>query len=362
MSKKANLVMVSAVVATSVLLSGCGLFGGDKTATEIDPPKDVTYVENEKALETEGKVTKDNTEKDKKAKETTADRKREVYLIDKNGYVVPQTLELPNEKGVAKQSLEYLIDGGPVSNLLPDGFRAVLPADTRVLGTKLESDGTMIADFSPEFATYKKEDELRILQAITWTLTQFDGVEKVKIRINGYDKDTMPVNNTPISKGLSRADGINFDNTGVVNITQTKAATVYYLAQNGKHTYYVPVTKRIKADEKDKFTAIVNELVEGPSSSSGLVTDFNPDAQLVAAPKYADGELTLTFNENIFGSIEGNKVSQHVLDSLVLSLTEQKGVESVAIKVDGKKTLTDEKGKKLTKPVSRPKNVNTGSF
>ncbi|MGB3888395.1 MAG: sporulation protein, partial [Priestia megaterium] len=47
---------------------------------------------------------------------------------------------------------------------------------------------------------------------------------------------------------------------------------------------------------------------------------------------------------------------------LVLSLTEQKAVDSVAIKVNGKKTLKDEKGKKLTEPVSRPKNVNTGSF
>ncbi len=46
----------------------------------------------------------------------------------------------------------------------------------------------------------------------------------------------------------------------------------------------------------------------------------------------------------------------------MLSLTEQKAVDSVAIKVNGKKTLKDEKGKKLTEPVSRPKNVNTGSF
>lgn len=30
MSKKTNLIMVSAVVATSVLLSGCGMFGGEK--------------------------------------------------------------------------------------------------------------------------------------------------------------------------------------------------------------------------------------------------------------------------------------------------------------------------------------------
>ncbi|RBN37064.1 sporulation protein, partial [Priestia megaterium] len=162
MSKKTQLVLISAVVTTSVLLSGCGLFGGDNAAKEIDPPKDVTYVKDEKSLATEAKVTEAN-KKQSKAAETSAPTKRELYLIDKNGYVVPQTLEIPKSKGVAKQSLEYLVEGGPVTNLLPNNFRAVLPADTRVLGTKLESDGTMVADFSPEFAEYKKEDELRIL-------------------------------------------------------------------------------------------------------------------------------------------------------------------------------------------------------
>ena len=39
MSKKTNLIMVSAVVATSVLLSGCGMFGGEKTADfAFQPP------------------------------------------------------------------------------------------------------------------------------------------------------------------------------------------------------------------------------------------------------------------------------------------------------------------------------------
>ena len=51
-----------------------------------------------------------------------------------------------------------------------------------------------------------------------------------------------------------------------------------------------------------------------------------------------------------------------VLDSLVLSLTEQKGIESVVVTVDGKAELMSEDGKKLTEPVTRPENVNTGSF
>lgn len=360
MSKKAKTIVFSTILSSSVFLSGCGLFGGDEAVEEIDPPKDVSYVEDAEALEAAG--DKENKKDTPKEEAAVGSVKTELYLIDKNGYVVPQTLELPKTEGVAAQALEYLVDGGPITNMLPNGFKAVLPADTKILGVKLEKDGTIIADFSPEFSNYKAEDELKILQSITWTLTQFDNVERVKIRINGYDKEVMPVNNTPISEGLSRADGINLDSTGSVDITNTKSATLYYLAQSGDKTYYVPVTKRISADEKDPFAAVVRELIEGPSVKSGLVSDFNADVELLGAPKYENGTLTLNFNESIFGNMEGSKISNHVLQSLVLSLTEQPGVESVAVQVNGESKLMKEDGKKLTEPVIRPADVNTGSF
>ena len=70
----------------------------------------------------------------------------------------------------------------------------------------------------------------------------------------------------------------------------------------------------------------------------------------------------MNFNENIYGSFEEKEISQTLLDALVLSLTEQKGVESVAVQVKGKAELVDDHGKKLTEPVTRPEKVNTGSF
>lgn len=55
-------------------------------------------------------------------------------------------------------------------------------------------------------------------------------------------------------------------------------------------------------------------------------------------------------------------ISNYVLQSLVLSLTEKQGVKNVSVEVNGKANLVTEKGQKLTKPVARPQNVNTGSF
>ncbi|WP_027409511.1 GerMN domain-containing protein [Anoxybacteroides tepidamans] len=349
---------ITPIIASVVLLGGCGLFGKDRAIKEIDPPQDVSYLKDGGSLQ-QSKQNNAASQKEEKATETV---KRELYLIDKNGFVVPQTLSLPKTDSVAKQALEYLVQGGPVEEMLPNGFRAVLPADTRVLSVNLQKDGTIIADFSPEFAHYKPEDEKKILQAITWTLTQFDNVKKVKIRINGHDQSVMPVNGTPIEDGVSREDGINLDTSGVVDITNTHPVIVYFVAQQGEQTYYVPITRRIPNEQKDDIAAAISELIKGPTYGSGLVSGFQPDVQLVGQPTYKDGKVTLNFNDAIYGSNKKHVISEDVLNALVLSLTEQKGVESVAITVNGKADLVREDGKALSEPVTRPENVNTGSF
>ncbi|MBS4215443.1 GerMN domain-containing protein [Neobacillus rhizophilus] len=339
-----------AVLTSTVVLSGCGLFGSE-TQKKIDPPKTVTT--------TSEKNTNKETAAVKKEKAENA-MKTELYLIDKNGYVVPQTLNLPKTKSVAKQALDYLVVNGPVTDMLPNDFRAVLPEDTKP--SVNIKDGVAVVDFSKEFKNYQPEDELKILQSVTWTLTQFAGVNSVKLKMNGHELTEMPVKGTPISEKLSRATGINLDTKDVVDITNTKPITVYFIGGEEGSYYYVPVTRRVKASEKDPITAAVNELIKGPSEKSNLVSQFMSDVKLNEAPKYQDGTVTLNFNKNIYGSFEEKVISQNLLDTLVLSLTEQKGVEKVAVLVDGKAELKNDKGKKLSAPVTRPEKVNTGSF
>lgn len=349
------------LLSASFLLAGCGLFGGEEKQ-ELDPPQEITYVEGENQEE----VTIEGEEgKGEEAKEQAVETvERVLFLIDKNGMVVPQSLELPATKEAAKQVIEYLVVDGPVSNILPNGFRAVIPQGTVVQGVNITEDGTAVVDFSKEFSDYKPEDEQKILQAVTWTLTQFENVEKVKLWINGHELTEMPVNGTPIGEGVSRADGINMLNSSVLDITNTRAITVYYVAENDGKEYYVPVTKRISNDQEDAVEGAVTALIEGPTLTSGLLSEIQPDVKLLNSPLYEDGVVTLNFNEAIFSSFDEEKkmISDNVLNALVLTVTEQPGVEKVAIQVNGESNLVTEAGKPLTEPVIRPEKVNTGSF
>lgn len=331
------------------VIAGCGLTEKQKNVT-IDPPQDVEFVDEGE----EGISGDDQSGEEAEGESASAKTvKRQLFLIDDKGMVAPQTIEIPvpESKEVATQALEYLVKDGPVTDLLPNGFQAVLPAGTQVLGVNIK-DGVAIADFSEEFKDYRAEDEQKILQAITWTLTQFESIEKVKLRINGHDQDSMPVDGTPISDGVSRSDGINIDVGNVTDITNSVGVTLYFLAQSGDSNYYVPVTKRIpKLEDEDRIVTTIKGLIEGPSLQSGLFSDFPKEAELLHVSKNEEGLLTLDFNEAI---LDNQKIiSDASLQSLVLSLTENPEITQVAIQVNGEANVLTEAGSPLTEPVTR---------
>lgn len=347
--------VVLLIIALSIIVSGCS-FGANQTMEETDPPP-VSYVDEDVSFDSS---FEEETTEEKINEVVSESVVRELYLIDQNGLVAPQTVHLPKVEGVAKQALEYLVHDGPISQLLPNGFQAALPAGTEIYGVNIV-DGIGIVDFSEQFKDYRPEDELKILQSITWTLTQFDSVEKIKIRINGYDQEVMPINGTPIGEGFSRANGINIEMDNVVNVANSKGVTLYFLAQNGETPYYVPVTRRVNSSV-DQIEAVITELLAGPSSFSNLLTDFRNGVKLLDVPSYANGIVTVNFNEELLNHIDGTAISDEVLNLLVLSLTEQPGVEKVAIEVNGDNEVLKVTGEFLSEPVARPLKINSVKY
>ncbi len=332
------------------LLAGC-LFEGEQSLEKMDAPDEAVTTspeaeEDGSAPEEDGEKAEDSTEQ-----ESTATVPRELYLMDANGMIAPQTVELPASQEVASQALEYLVKDGPVTNLLPNGFEAVLPAGTEILGLNTEENGTLVVDVSEDFKNYEAKDEEKILQAMTYTLTQFDNVKRIKLWINGHEQEVMPVDGTPISQGVSRADGIN-NNVGVQrDVLNSKAVTVYFPAQNGEQVYHVPVTTRV-AEDSDEYAARVEALFEGPELGSSLTNPFHEGAEMVSS-RLENGVLALSFNEKILTGSDQPALSDAALASLVLSMTDLDDVESVEVQVEGSEQVINEAGEPLAEPVSR---------
>src|SRR5699024_4472031 len=170
---------------------------------------------------------------------------------------------------------------GPISSVLPNGFQAILPAGTEVLGMNLQEDErTLIVDVSEEFSDYEAEDELKILQSMTYTLTQFENVDRIKLRIEGEPQSKMPVDATPIEEGYSRANGINLTKSDTVDMIRSDVVTMYYPAEHEENRYYVPVTEHLQAND-NIYATTVQALIDGPGFNTEVMQVFNPESMLV---------------------------------------------------------------------------------
>lgn len=340
--------ILAAMLVVPLVLTGCGI--GKMTGSNVTPKPTVKITDSGTA----SKTTTANVSANLKT------HKAEIYLIDKNGHVAPTFLELPQTTTVAKQAIDYMVQGGPVSEILPNSFQAVLPPGTST-SLNLKPDGTMVANFSKDFLNYDPKYETQILQAITWTLTQFNNVKRVQLEVNGKELTEMPKDKTPINgEGLTRADGINNDLGNVADVTGSQETTVYYLAQatSGK-TYYVPVTERI-GSSTDDLSSIVSSVINGPTQDTSLMSPFGADVNLVSAPVVKDGVVTLNFNDNLYTNAKMKTVNDQAVDVLALSLIGKDGINKVSIEVQGNTQMTLDSGKALTKPVSLPVLDSTG--
>src|SRR5690625_5637149 len=115
------------IMLITVLLTGC--FQGEQSMLEIDAPEDAEAVYNGEAAcssgETEEKGEKEFTDEEDEADAESETVARQLYLVDVDGMMVSQTLELPKEesKEVAQQSLEHLVKYGTVKSILPIEYR-----------------------------------------------------------------------------------------------------------------------------------------------------------------------------------------------------------------------------------------------
>ncbi|MGF9711361.1 stage II sporulation protein [Paenibacillus sp. JMULE4] len=278
-----------------------------------------------------------------------------VYAKDEKGFVAPIALQVEKTEGTAKRALEYMVEGGPSQGRLPAGFTSLLPKGTEIKGINIK-DKLAIVDFSNSFTDYNLQDERKILEGITWTLTSFPTVDKVQIRVEGKALKEMPVGETPLDEALTREMGINLEKSEHVEYGQTTPVTLYFLNQNQEeYSYYVPVTRLIKRTD-EVAEAVVQQLIAGPNEKTGLSAVMTPGAELLKVSK-AEDIITVNFSDKMLGP--DHKAPAEALRAVVLSLTENAGAATkVQILVNGKAGVSTTDNQSYAKPVSRPQAVN----
>ncbi|WP_409341753.1 GerMN domain-containing protein [Paenibacillus sp. MBLB4367] len=348
MAMQGRMRWLAAAAIIAVMTAGCSTFK-DSSSQGIDPPpigaEEMMNGGGQAGTETNAPVS------------AAQSQQVTVYFKDDKGFVAPLSIQVPKKEGIAAQALEYLVDGGPAQSMLPKGFAGLIPKGTKLTVNINAEQKLATVDFSKEFSAYKAQDERKLLEAITWTLTGFSTVDKVKLRINGADLKEMPVAKTPLDSPLTRAKGINLELAPGAEIGQSTPVTVYFsnTSADGNH-YFVPVTRMItRTDQVAK--AAVDQLIKGPSGSKGLSQVVAPTAEVLDVKLSSDKTtVTVDFSDKILG--QDKKVSADALQAVVLSVTENTGASKVQILVNGDVKVTATNNESLSKPVTRPTNIN----
>ena len=258
--------------------------------------------------------------------------KNEIFLLDVNNYLARTSVALTSTDvtGKAKEILNTLITGSSGESKIPNGFRGVLPADTKILTVEYE-DKILKINLSNEVMDVKEDMEEKVIEAIVYNLTSIDGVDKVMLFVDGNILTKLPKTGINLPTTLDRSYGINkeYDINSTKNITNV---TVYYVNKYNGNEYYVPVTKYVN-DDREKIQIIVDELTSSPIYSSNLMSYLNSNTKLLEISESVDS-LDLVFNSYIFSDVDEKEILEEVIYTISLSVKDNYDVNEVTFTVN----------------------------
>lgn len=188
-------------------------------------------------------------------------------------------------------------------------------------------------NLSKEYEMMDFTKEVLVRAAIVKTLTQIEGVELVRIQVEG--RDLADADGKPV--GVMAADTF-IDNTGEDMKKYEEVTLALYFAN-------VTGDKLIKVNRNMRYNTnisleklVVEQLVSGPVGNKGkgdilAYPTLNPEIRIISV-NIKDGICYVNLN-NTFLTLNGNVTADTAIYSLVNSLTELPGVLKVRLAVDG---------------------------
>lgn len=260
-----------------------------------------------------------------------------IYLLDDDNYL-GKTDVVVNSTSIedkVKELVEVLINGGEGENKIPSGFKSILPSETKILSVKYENNLIKI-DFSKDLLNINKDLEEKMIEALIYTITSIEDVEKVIIYVEGNVLSKLPQTNITLPSTLDRNFGINktYDFTSTKDLNQV---TIYYLNKHNDNYYYVPVTKYLN-DNRDKIKIIIDELTSTNTYNTNLLSYLNSNTEILAIEEQPD-ILELTFNSYIFSDIDNKDILEEVVYTICLSVKDNYDVDEVVIKSEDEEIL-----------------------
>lgn len=257
-----------------------------------------------------------------------------LYLLDSNDYVARTSISGSEKEvlEVARDVVEALIIDGKRSDIIPNGFRALIPSGTEILGIDMVDD-VLVVDLSNDILGINALYEEKMIESVIYSLTSIDGVDRITLKVEGMVWDRLPNSGKNLPSVLDRSYGIN-KSYDLVNTNNVDNYTVYYVSKSMGDSYYVPVTKYVNNSEgKDKIRIIIDELATSPIYEDNLMSFLSSDVNLIDYRLDSD-ILSLNFSDDIFIDRGSSDILEEVVYTIGLSFGDSYNVKDVSLLVE----------------------------
>lgn len=262
-----------------------------------------------------------------------------IYLLDNNNYLSRTKISANNKDLISKSTdlIEALTIDGKKKDIILNGFSPLLPKETKVLNISLK-DKILTIDFSSEFNNIKQEYEEKLIEALTYTLTSIEGIDKIEIYVDGSKLTKLPNSKKTLPEYLDKDYGIN-KKYELTSLNDVYSYTIYYVNNYNDESYYIPVTKYINSEKQDKVKIIIDELATSLTYETNLMSFLDTNVKLLDY-EIIDNKIKLNFNNLILSDITSNVILEEVMYTIGLSLCDELEVEEVIFQVNSEEIST----------------------
>ena len=250
-----------------------------------------------------------------------------IFLVDNMEYIARTSIikTSDNADDLIKEVIESLTIGSNKSNYIREGFKAVIPENTKVLDIKLE-DSILTINFSKEILNVSVDNEEKMLEAIIYSLSEIKDIKKIKILVEGKPLTNLPNSNKKLPELLDKNYGIN-KIYNLDSIKDTSKTTIYYLSKYNDYYYYVPVTK-ISNENIEKAQIIINELKTTPIYHTNLISYLAASTNLTNY-EILEESISLSFDNHLLAGIDDEDMLEEVKYAISLSIRDSYGIDEV---------------------------------
>lgn len=254
-----------------------------------------------------------------------------IFLVDNSNYVartsIVKSSETINEQ--IKEIIETLTINSKKSTYIRDGFKPIIPENTKIIDLKLDNE-ILTINFSKEFLTVNETNEEPMLEALIYSLTELKEIKKIKIFVENIPFTKLPNSNKKLPEYLDKTYGIN-KIYNLNSLKETSKTTIYYLSKINDYYYYVPVTK-VSNEKLERVEIIIKELKSTPIYHTNLISYLKASANMTNY-ELLENAISLSFNNYLIANMKEEQILEEVKYSIALSLRDTYGINEVIFNI-----------------------------